>query len=97
MNSCRTRPTSKLSHKPTVTNYSVVYQRPGSAALPTQQLERDWPPTPGAPRLTNPQPAPAANADVGSSSNTDTGRENMARLLAEWARGGALGQPEDGE
>lgn len=69
--------------------------QPGSAALPTQQLERDWPPTPGAPRLTNPQPAPAANADVGSSSNTDTGRENMARLLAEWARGGALGQPED--
>ncbi|KIR60129.1 hypothetical protein I314_03982 [Cryptococcus bacillisporus CA1873] len=69
--------------------------QPGSAALPAQQLERDWPPTPGAPRLTNPQPAPAANVDAGSSSNTDASRENMARLLAEWARGGALGQPED--
>lgn len=101
MNSCRTRPTSRSSDKPTVTNYSIVYQRPGSADLPAQQLERDWPPTPGAPRLTNPQPAPAANADAnadaGSSSNPETSRKNMARLLAEWARGGALGQPEDGK
>lgn len=80
-----------------MTNYSTVHQRPGSAALPAQQLEHDWPPTPGAPRLTNPQPAPAANVDAGSSSNTDASRENMARLLAEWARGGALGQPEDGK
>ncbi|KIR39512.1 hypothetical protein I307_01391 [Cryptococcus deuterogattii 99/473] len=69
--------------------------QPGSVALPAQQLERDWPPTPGAPRLTNPQPAPAANVDAGPSSNTEASRENMARLLAEWARGGALGQPED--
>ncbi|ODN78506.1 hypothetical protein L202_04133 [Cryptococcus amylolentus CBS 6039] len=68
--------------------------QPGSAALPPQQ-EQDWPPTPGAPRLSNPEPAPSTSAEASSSTAPEATQENMARLLAEWARGGALGQAED--
>ncbi|WVQ79366.1 hypothetical protein IAT38_001463 [Cryptococcus sp. DSM 104549] len=70
--------------------------RPGTAPLPAQ--EENWPPTPGAPRLSNPEPAPASAAAEAGSSGMDvdpSSREDMARLLVQWAQSGALGQVED--
>ncbi|WWC73527.1 uncharacterized protein I206_107499 [Kwoniella pini CBS 10737] len=98
--------------------------RIGSAPLPVPSTpqrpaqERSWPPTPGAPRLSHPEPAPrnAASAStpsappVAGSSNDGvmdveqipaqesaggSGQDQMARLLAEWARGGGIAPADD--
>ncbi|WWC95543.1 hypothetical protein V866_002408 [Kwoniella sp. B9012] len=96
--------------------------RIGSAPLPIPSTpqrtqERSWPPTPGAPRLSHPEPAPrsAASASTpavaaGSSSaaggmevedtpaqggGAGNSQDQMARMLAEWARGGGLAPAED--
>ncbi|WVO13772.1 hypothetical protein L204_101394 [Cryptococcus depauperatus] len=67
--------------------------QPGNAPLPDQTPERDWPPTPGAPRLSNPEPAPAS-ASAGTSSSVSDGanKENAARLFVVFAQAGILGQ-----
>ncbi|ORY34863.1 proteasome complex subunit Rpn13 ubiquitin receptor-domain-containing protein [Naematelia encephala] len=94
--------------------------RPGTAALPerapaadaetarspTPVDARSWPPTPGAPRLSHPEPAPPAEGS--SSTNTqaapaestqpseDQTRMDMARMLVEWAQqGGSLTNTDD--
>ncbi|WWC65703.1 uncharacterized protein I303_108324 [Kwoniella dejecticola CBS 10117] len=112
--------------------------RIGSAPLPVPSTpqrpaqERSWPPTPGAPRLSHPEPAPRSTAaetstpsappaagsstsattttegmDVeqtpahgGAGAGPDAGagegsQDQMARLLAEWARGGGLAPADD--
>nr|XP_018260429.1 uncharacterized protein I303_07349 [Kwoniella dejecticola CBS 10117]OBR82587.1 hypothetical protein I303_07349 [Kwoniella dejecticola CBS 10117] len=87
--------------------------RIGSAPLPVPSTpqrpaqERSWPPTPGAPRLSHPEPAPRSTAAetstpsappaAGSSTSATTTTEgmDMARLLAEWARGGGLAPADD--
>ncbi|WRT69527.1 uncharacterized protein IL334_006514 [Kwoniella shivajii] len=103
--------------------------RVGSAPLPVPSTpqrtqERSWPPTPGAPRLSHPEPAPrsalAASASTSTPSAAATGassgatgsagmeveqegqsgatagtQDQMARLLAEWARGGGITPADD--
>ncbi|WWC92986.1 uncharacterized protein L201_007950 [Kwoniella dendrophila CBS 6074] len=104
--------------------------RIGSASLPVPSTpqrtqERSWPPTPGAPRLSHPEPAPRSAAAASTStptaaatgSSTSAGpssgmdveetpqqgtsegnagtQDQMARLLAEWARGGGIAPAED--
>ncbi|WVQ96146.1 hypothetical protein IAU59_003249 [Kwoniella sp. CBS 9459] len=107
--------------------------RIGSAPLPVPSTpqrvqDRSWPPTPGAPRLSHPEPAPrsvaAAPAPVASTSTPSASasggagaaasgsgmdvdeaqaggegngdaQSQMARMLAEWARGGGIAPVDD--
>ncbi|WVF68605.1 hypothetical protein IAT40_003375 [Kwoniella sp. CBS 6097] len=106
--------------------------RIGSAPLPIPSTpqraqDRSWPPTPGAPRLSHPEPAPRAAAAAAASTSTPTAaasgagasasgaagssmdvdeaqaggdaggdaQSQMARMLAEWARGGGIAPADD--
>jgi len=72
--------------------------------------DRSWPPTPGAPKLSHPEPLPPSASSLGASSSaaatgmqldqptssTSSAQEEMARLLMQWAQSGGLGSSAGG-